>query len=310
MIKANIHWGKTGLRIREALYQNIGRRELADAMGIADSSLERKTQGENLTIEDLVIFSRLSGEPMESLIIFEEDIEDNLSLFPSDDEYPMVTDQIGETPAEDCYLHMTKKFNDHPIKTLKEFLLYLPLIDAEVMGSFIIYLKSYFSDEKNCEGELKLLDDLDALYWSIDDSPAKRYADYLKKTILRSKFFNMHRLQLSFARQIERENYIKKVRISKIGQESFTTDLNDYTNCNEFVSETEIHQNMKLSQEEKMVMELIRKNCKVSVRSIAKNIERNQYEARKIMDLLKSKGVLSRIGSGPTGYWELNLKHN
>lgn len=122
LIKANIHWGKTGLRIRETLYQNIGRGELADAMGISDSTLDRKTHGENLTLEDLVIFSRLSGESIESLIIFEEDIKDTIYQLPSDNEFQMIADQVGETPVEDCYLYMIKNSKDHPIKNLKELL--------------------------------------------------------------------------------------------------------------------------------------------------------------------------------------------
>ena len=63
----------------------------------------------------------------------------------------------------------------------------------------------------------------------------------------------------------------------------------------------------ELSERQKEVLTLIMNNNRISVRSLAKELNINNSAAQSHIDLLKENGFLTRIG-GTRGYWEVTIK--
>ena len=64
---------------------------------------------------------------------------------------------------------------------------------------------------------------------------------------------------------------------------------------------------IELSERQKEVLKLIMNNNRISVRSLAKELNINNSAAQSHIDLLKENGFLTRIG-GTRGYWEVTIK--
>jgi len=64
---------------------------------------------------------------------------------------------------------------------------------------------------------------------------------------------------------------------------------------------------IELSERQKEVLTLIMNNNRISVRSLAKELNINNSAAQSHIDLLKENGFLTRIG-GTRGYWEVTIK--
>ena len=62
---------------------------------------------------------------------------------------------------------------------------------------------------------------------------------------------------------------------------------------------------IQLTDRQKQILEIIRKNSKTTIKNIAKQLEINTTAVDKHIDALKRKGVLKRIG-GTRGYWQIN----
>lgn len=65
-----------------------------------------------------------------------------------------------------------------------------------------------------------------------------------------------------------------------------------------------IGDSIELTERQKEILEIIKKNKKIAYRTIAKLLGINESAVKKHLNALKEKGVLKRVG-GTRGYWEI-----
>jgi ATP-dependent DNA helicase RecG len=64
----------------------------------------------------------------------------------------------------------------------------------------------------------------------------------------------------------------------------------------------------KLGNNERKIMQLINDNNRISTTTIAQAIPLSSTSVETIIKRLKEKGILRRIGSAKSGYWEISIK--
>lgn len=315
MIRISVHWGKTGLRLKEVLYERVGLREMADVMGISSSSLENKLNGENLTIEDFVFFSRISGEPIENLLIFEEDEGRDPSDFPDDSSYVLNPDRLGADCLEDFYRDKQKFVHQLPIRTLWEFLLYVPLFSHENLSFLQNYLRMFWGRFESREDCSQLYEDLYAMYQRIPASLAKQYADRIRDDYLRNKFTGSQSLTQTFNVAGERKSYMLNLT-----EEASLLSKEKVSHCGNLPSEEEGERllsesvscigNIGLSPDEQRVVKCLISDPTMSTVKIANALDMKLHHTDKIMKSLKEKGVVSYKGRGRAVYWEVYMEND
>ena len=63
---------------------------------------------------------------------------------------------------------------------------------------------------------------------------------------------------------------------------------------------------IELSTRQKEILNIIKKDNKISYRAIAKQIKINDSAVKKHLNILKEKGVLKRVG-GTRGHWQVKV---
>ena len=61
-----------------------------------------------------------------------------------------------------------------------------------------------------------------------------------------------------------------------------------------------------MSTRQKEILNIIKKDNKISYRAIAKQIKINDSAVKKHLNILKEKGVLKRVG-GTRGHWQVKV---
>ena len=68
---------------------------------------------------------------------------------------------------------------------------------------------------------------------------------------------------------------------------------------------TNVVTNVVLNENEKQILELLRSNNYLTASKISEMIDKSSRNIQRIMDSLKNKGLIERIGSNKTGYWKV-----
>ena len=68
---------------------------------------------------------------------------------------------------------------------------------------------------------------------------------------------------------------------------------------------TNVVTNVALNENEKQVLELLRSDNYLTASKISEMIDKSSRNIQRIMDSLKNKGLIERIGSNKTGYWKV-----
>lgn len=80
--------------------------------------------------------------------------------------------------------------------------------------------------------------------------------------------------------------------------------LETYDSINELINEP-INEPIKFSITEETIINVIRKNPKISKPKISKECNISEATVKRTIDALKKKGLIKRVGSNKGGYWEL-----
>ena len=68
---------------------------------------------------------------------------------------------------------------------------------------------------------------------------------------------------------------------------------------------TNVVTNVVLNEKEKQILDLLRSNNYLTASKISEMIDKSSRNIQRIMDSLKNKGLIERIGSNKTGYWKV-----
>ena len=66
---------------------------------------------------------------------------------------------------------------------------------------------------------------------------------------------------------------------------------------------------MRIKSTQRKVLNLIIKNQDITQEEIAKKLKITIRTVERNISILKEKGIIERIGSCKTGYWNFNVKH-
>ena len=181
IINHTVNWEKTCLNIKNRLSSLTHMKNMAPIMCLSERQIQHKLSGQHLSVEELYIFASFLKCSIEELLIFEDD------EFIIPERYPATTQSLLEysSPteiAEHINFNAQKKSN-YDIQNLKEFFLYLPLMNSDILndvafrcyGNLSYHNNDYFYIQMQC------------LYRSIPDTPAKQFADSYKNDVLRKK---------------------------------------------------------------------------------------------------------------------------
>lgn len=77
-------------------------------------------------------------------------------------------------------------------------------------------------------------------------------------------------------------------------------------NNNSTINITE-NNNISLNNTENQILKLLEQNPNMTQKEIADNIKITERAVSKVMKELKTKNIITRIGSNKKGYWKINL---
>lgn len=180
-INHKVDWNKTCINISNRLSGLAWAKDVAPIFHLGIREAQHKLTGQELSVEELSLFASLFGCSIEDLIVFEHD---NFVI----PERREVTKRQKMELSTIVEISDTIDFNAHhsrncEIQNLSEFLLYLPLMSKEVLqdvcfrciGNLTSFDRYYFIKQMNY------------LYRTLPDIPAKDYADSYRDNVLRVK---------------------------------------------------------------------------------------------------------------------------
>lgn len=171
-----INWMKTKNNILGRVLQYGKKSDYIDFFGLASNTVYEKLKNNSpLNIEEVVAFSEYLGLVIEDLLVFEDD-----DYIPFDLEN-VVDNYEGSAKDRECEIasrkaRMEEELANLEIRNLREFLIYLPLINPKDLNNA---LQAIFGDvtERNIS---YIRHRLNQLYNSIPESKAKDYADEVR----------------------------------------------------------------------------------------------------------------------------------
>ena len=221
-----VNWEKTCANISNRLSGLAWEKDFAETLYLNARSLQHRLNGHPLPIEELYAFASLFGCSIEDLIVFEHEDFVEPERFDAPKRTPMELSTVLE--IGNMIDNNARHDRSCEIKNLYEFLLYLPLMPQETLHDVVF----------RCDGNLSsfnryyLADQMNYLYKTIPDGPAKSYADSYRDNVLRVKgdgerLFSPDEYQeccyslsrLLYTEQISYEKYQTKI-----------SDLKDYFN--------------------------------------------------------------------------------
>ena len=177
----SVDWNKTSINISNRLSGLAWEKDVAPIINLSERQVQHKLTGKELSVEELALFASLLGCSMDDLLVFKHDqfIEPERRTVTKREKMDLATIvEIGDTI--DFHAHHARSCE---IQNLTEFLLYLPLMSNKVLqdvcfrcvGNLTSFDKYYFIKQMNY------------LYLSLPDTPAKDYADSYRNNVLRVK---------------------------------------------------------------------------------------------------------------------------
>lgn len=176
-----VDWRKTCSNISSRLSGLAWAKDVAPVFHLSIREAQHKLTGQELSVEELSLYASLFGCSIDDLLVFEHDrfVEPEHSNVSKRQKMELST--IVE--ITDTIDFNAKHFRNCEIQNLMEFLLYLPLMPKEVLQDVCF----------RCNGNLSSFDryyfikQMNYLYSSLPDIPAKYYADSYRDNVLRVK---------------------------------------------------------------------------------------------------------------------------
>ena len=177
----SIDWVKTCINITNRLSGLAWEKDVAPMFNLSARQVQNKLNGKALRVEELYLFASLFGCSIEDLLVFSHDTFVEPERLPVTKRESMdLCTAVKICDTIDLNASRTRKC---AIQNLSEFLLYLPLFPIPVLQD-VVY---------RCSGNLSSFDrqyfmkQMNHLYKSLPDIPAKEYADAYRDNVLRVK---------------------------------------------------------------------------------------------------------------------------
>lgn len=184
MAECEVDWVRTKENINSKLNRLVYKNALSEQFFLGDRTLQRKLNPRDKakpSIGELVMISRFLQCELEDLIVLQGDPYINQPHM----DFDKATNPEMKTPeAVKEYIALVERGNSkREIRNLNEFLLYLPLIDEDIVRNtvFRCYGNLAFEHRNYVRSQMNYL------YKSIQESPEKRFADWYKDNVLRVK---------------------------------------------------------------------------------------------------------------------------
>ena len=180
-VNHSVDWSKTCINISNRLSGLAWEKDIAPIVHLSERQVQNKLKGKALSVEELALFASLFGCTIDDLLVFEHDRFVESERLPVTKREKLDLSTIVEiSNTIDFHARHTR---DCEIQNLAEFLLYLPLMPQIVLqdicfrciGNLTSFNKYYFIKQMNY------------LYTSLPDIPAKHYADSYRDNVLRVK---------------------------------------------------------------------------------------------------------------------------
>lgn len=176
-----VDWEKTSINIKNRLSGVVRSKTFSEIFHLSEEAIYAKLRGNKLEIDELYVFATFLNCSIEDLIVFTDE-----SFIEPFIQKVSTRENVEYSSAEEVS-HTIDIFSDWfkqcDIRNLQEFFLYLPLMNTQALqdvtfrcfGNLTVKDRFYF------------LNKINYLYNSIDESPAKKYADQYRDEVLRVK---------------------------------------------------------------------------------------------------------------------------
>ena len=180
-VNHSVDWDKTCLNISNRLSGLALEKDIAPILNLSERQIQHKLTGKIISIEELALFASLLGCSIDDLLVFKHErfVEPERCSVTKRAKMDLST-IVDISDTIDFHARHARSCE---IQNLAEFLLYLPLMPKEVLqdvcfrcvGNLTSFDKHYFIKQMN------------HLYRSLPDIPAKDYADSYRDNVLRVK---------------------------------------------------------------------------------------------------------------------------
>lgn len=180
-VNHSVDWNKTCINISNRLSGLAWEKDVAPIINLSERQIQHKLTGKTLSIEELALFASLLDCSIDDLLVFKHDVfvEPERRTVKKREKMDL-SSIVDISDTIDFHARHTRGCE---IQNLAEFLLYLPLMPQEAlqdicfrcMGNLSSFDRHYFIKQMN------------HLYNSLPDIPAKDYADSYRNKVLRVK---------------------------------------------------------------------------------------------------------------------------
>ena len=180
-INHSVDWHKTCLNISNRLSGLTWKKDVAPILNLSIRQVQHKLTGKELNIEELCLFASLFGCTIDDLLVFNHDVFVEPEQIETSKQESLQLSTIIE--INNTIDSNTNYARECEIQNLSEFFLYLPLISNDVLKDVCFRLVGNLSSFNR----YYLLKQMNYLYHTIPNIPAKNYADSYRDNVLRVK---------------------------------------------------------------------------------------------------------------------------
>ena len=176
-----VDWEKTTTNIKNRLSGIVRTKTFSEIFQLSEEAVYAKLRGNKLEIDELYTFVMFLNCTIDDLLVFsgEDFVEPPIQKISTRD----CAEYSSASEVSDAISAFTNWYKDCEIRNLQEFFLYLPLMDISALHD--VCFRCY--ENLTINDRFYFLNKVNYLYHSIDETPAKKYADQYRNEVLRVK---------------------------------------------------------------------------------------------------------------------------
>ena len=176
-----VDWEKTSTNIKNRLSGVVRSKTFAEVFNLTPEAVYPHLRGKRINVDELFAFATFLNCSIEDLLVFQD--EEFVAPFAQKVSTRETVQYASSEEVTRAITAFSDWFTNCGIRNLQELFLYLPLIDPQLLKDVCF----------RCYGNLTNKDrfyffnQLNYLYESIENNPAKKYADQYRNEVLRVK---------------------------------------------------------------------------------------------------------------------------
>ena len=176
-----VDWEKTSINIKNRLSGVVRSKTFAEVFNLTPEAVYPHLRGKRIDIDELFAFATFLNCSIEDLLVFQD--EDFVEPFAQKVSTRETVQYASSEEVTRAIATFSDWYTNCGIRNLQELFLYLPLIDPQLLQDVCFRCYGNLTNKDH----FYFFNQLNYLYESIENNPAKKYADKYRDEVLRVK---------------------------------------------------------------------------------------------------------------------------